>query len=243
MKKEYSNGFTLAEVLITLGIIGVVAAITIPGLMTKLNNIKLKSQFKEAYSLLAQAVRMYNEDCERIEYIANSNNYIYKSFMKYFTGVTDCGDTGGVADDSKFCIVRQSNVDDTPNTVTNKDYDYSNYAKNAEFITTNYLDDGQFFLNNGMLIMFDHNHANPFISIDINGKLHKPNAWGHDVFTFELIMSDKEGGYELVPMGAPRTVYANKYDSYCSETSTNTMNGLTCAYKAMTVGDYFKTLP
>ena len=55
------NGFTLAEVLITLGIIGVVAAMTIPTLMTHLNHIKLQSQFKEGYSLLAQAVKMYNE--------------------------------------------------------------------------------------------------------------------------------------------------------------------------------------
>ena len=33
--REYKKAFTLAEVLITLGIIGVVAAITIPGLITK----------------------------------------------------------------------------------------------------------------------------------------------------------------------------------------------------------------
>lgn len=46
------NGFTLAEVLITLGIIGVVAAMTINP-MTHLNHIKLQSQFKEGYSLLA----------------------------------------------------------------------------------------------------------------------------------------------------------------------------------------------
>lgn len=239
MEKKYSNGFTLAEVLITLGIIGVVAAITIPGLMTKLNNIKLKSQFKEGYSLLAQALRMYNSDDDKNDYTLSS----YRTFMKYFTGATDCGNTDEVADDSKFCIVRQSNVDNTPHTVTNKDYDYKNFAKNAAFIKTNYLDDGQFFLNNGMLIMFDQNHDNPFVSIDINGKQQKPNAWGHDVFTFELMMSDKEGGFELIPMGAPGTVYANLDDRYCSETSNNTMNGLTCAYKAMTVGDYFKTLP
>ena len=34
-KTIFYNGFTLAEVLITLGIIGVVAAMTLPGLIAK----------------------------------------------------------------------------------------------------------------------------------------------------------------------------------------------------------------
>ncbi len=233
----FKKAFTLAEVLITLGIIGVVAALTIPGLLTRLNNIKLKSQFKEGYSLLAQAVRMYNQDDEINESIA-----IHRRFMKYFQGATDCGSTGEVADDSEYCMVRQSNVDNTPRTVTNKDYEYKNYAKNTPFITTNLLDDGQFFLNNGMLIMFDQNNKNPFISIDINGKLQKPNAWGHDVFTFELQDSEKEGGYILVPMGTKGTPYPDP-KSHCSKTNNGNSNGLTCAYYAMSDNDYFNNLP
>ena len=38
-------GFTLAEILITLGIIGVVAAMTIPALMTAYKAHRYKSQF------------------------------------------------------------------------------------------------------------------------------------------------------------------------------------------------------
>lgn len=52
-------GFTLAEVLITLGIIGVVAAITIPNLMTHLRNKKLESQFKKTYAELNIAARTF----------------------------------------------------------------------------------------------------------------------------------------------------------------------------------------
>ena len=39
MKKKNNFGFTLAEVLITLGRIGVVSAITIPALISACNNI------------------------------------------------------------------------------------------------------------------------------------------------------------------------------------------------------------
>ncbi len=48
-------GFTLAEVLITLGIIGVVAAMTIPNLIANTNSAKFRSQFKKTLSTLNQA--------------------------------------------------------------------------------------------------------------------------------------------------------------------------------------------
>jgi len=51
-------GFTLAEVLITLGIIGVVAAMTIPTLMNSTGQAEFKTGFKKAISGLNQAITM-----------------------------------------------------------------------------------------------------------------------------------------------------------------------------------------
>ena len=51
-------GFTLAEVLITLGIIGVVAAMTIPTLISNTNSAKFRSQYKKTLSTLNQAALM-----------------------------------------------------------------------------------------------------------------------------------------------------------------------------------------
>ena len=51
-------GFTLAEVLITLGIIGVVAAMTIPTLINGTNNTQFKTGYKKIMSTLNQAVTM-----------------------------------------------------------------------------------------------------------------------------------------------------------------------------------------
>lgn len=45
-------GFTLAEVLITLGIIGVVAALTIPRLITTYKAHRLHAQFLKSYSVI-----------------------------------------------------------------------------------------------------------------------------------------------------------------------------------------------
>ena len=53
----FKRGFTLAEVLITLGIIGVVAAITIPSLISKIGKRQLESQIKASYATIAQTMR------------------------------------------------------------------------------------------------------------------------------------------------------------------------------------------
>lgn len=54
MKKK---AFTLAETLITLGIIGVVAALTIPNLITKMTDIQFRHMYKKAYADINQAFR------------------------------------------------------------------------------------------------------------------------------------------------------------------------------------------
>ena len=56
LKKKVA--FTLAEVLITLGIIGVVAAITIPGLVADYQKKVLVAQFKKSYSNLSNALNL-----------------------------------------------------------------------------------------------------------------------------------------------------------------------------------------
>ena len=54
--------FTLAEVLITLGLIGVVAAMTIPTVVAKYQHKVLETQFKKAYSILYQLVLQVQND-------------------------------------------------------------------------------------------------------------------------------------------------------------------------------------
>ncbi len=56
--KKVKFGFTLAEVLITLGIIGVVAAMTIPTLIANTRSQQYRSRFKKTVSTLSQAARM-----------------------------------------------------------------------------------------------------------------------------------------------------------------------------------------
>lgn len=52
------NGFTLAEVLITLGIIGVVAALTVPTLVQSYKERTTVAKLKEAFSIISQAQKL-----------------------------------------------------------------------------------------------------------------------------------------------------------------------------------------
>ena len=56
------GAFTIAEVLITLGIIGVVAAMTLPALITRNQNKALEASLKKNYSIILQAFDMYQAD-------------------------------------------------------------------------------------------------------------------------------------------------------------------------------------
>jgi len=71
------KAFTLAEVLITLGIIGVVAAMTMPVLIQKNNNRIVETRLKKFYSVFNQAILMSVKD--NGDYM-NWNYWVAQSF-------------------------------------------------------------------------------------------------------------------------------------------------------------------
>lgn len=82
------KGFTLAEVLITLGIIGVVAAITLPTLIQKNNNTVVETRLKKFYSAMNQAV------------LRAENDYGDKKIWYQDLAGADIDDEGNVIEDS-----------------------------------------------------------------------------------------------------------------------------------------------
>lgn len=64
------NGFTLAEILITLGVVGVVAALTIPMLISRYNEIVTVSKVKEAYSIFSQATKRWQDEFDCLDDIS-----------------------------------------------------------------------------------------------------------------------------------------------------------------------------
>ena len=56
--KAKKAAFTLAEVLLTFGIIGVVAALTLPGLLAEYSKVVVETKLKNFYSQINQAVQL-----------------------------------------------------------------------------------------------------------------------------------------------------------------------------------------
>ena len=92
-------GFTLAEVLITLGIIGVVAALTIPTLMANYRKNVALNKLKKAYTEISQAFKMAELDygpCEYWDYGTafdgdSAVNFMNKYLVPYMNVVKNCG--------------------------------------------------------------------------------------------------------------------------------------------------------
>ena len=74
--------FTLAEILITLGIIGVVAAITIPGLITKYHKHVIETKLQRFDSIMNQAVRMAIAENGEIIYEPPANEATNAEYLK-----------------------------------------------------------------------------------------------------------------------------------------------------------------
>src|SRR5574344_2725153 len=85
------NAFTLAEVLITLGIIGVVAALTIPTLMQKTQDREAVSKLKKVYSTISNAYNLaVNDEGAPADNWVNTVTQMGDTFMKYLSVTKDC---------------------------------------------------------------------------------------------------------------------------------------------------------
>ena len=91
-----SRAFTLAEVLITLGIIGIVAAMTLPSLIGKWKNKEYEVRAKRSYSLIMQAIERYKaesgvyDDLSGLFDTTKTSKQVTEEFSKYFTAPTLC---------------------------------------------------------------------------------------------------------------------------------------------------------
>lgn len=224
------TGFTLAEVLITLGIIGIVAAMTLPALINNHKHKELQTALNKEYSVIQQALLLMQANDGNVITAENWSSQSFKrEFMKYFKVIKDCGTGCNPAD----CVyntgfdaekIRQEN--------------YKSYNKRTE-IWSGFLDDGQFITADGAMYFIENTASSNkiFISVDVNGYKKRPNLWGHDLFTFELMSNGK-----ILPMGANATSFTDE-NTYCSKNSSSRENGISCAYKALTDKNYWKNLP
>lgn len=213
-------GFTLAEVLITLGIIGVVASMTIPTLMQKKFEQETAAKLKKAYSTLSNAYTLAVQengtpDLWNLNAQDNSQGAanILNNFSPFLHIEKNCGTSSG-------CF--PANV-------------YYKYLSGGnEHLYDQFTSYSKAILNDGVIIGFnvrnescqDHRGTSLALDnicaisiVDLNG-FNGPNQFGIDTFFFQI------SKYGIIPHGSQQeTRYP--FDPSCKDKSTS--QGFGCA--------------
>ncbi len=174
--------FTLAEVLVTLGIIGVVAAMTMP-VLTQNNTEKVTvTRLKKAYSILSQAYTSASSENINItewglgeKWSQEGAKNIAEKLIPYLKVTKDCGFEKG-------CF---------PANVTYKYFDGTTWY-GIDSATRPY----KLILADGTLIAIESLGTRGKVFVDING-FKGPNQDGKDLFSFILEKNT------VVPFGDP----------------------------------------
>ena len=208
--KKY--GFTLAEVLITLGIIGIVAAMTIPTLIAEQKKAQTVTKLQRAISVMNQAYRRAYDDVGEAsaeEAKAMSSEVYFNTYWAPYIKAAhicktykDCGYSSDVP-------ILHLNGNNT-----------GVYLVSPNARTTFYTPDGFvyiIFTSGG-----SDGAAHSEIYVDINGGA-KPNTLGKDIFILTRYIDNEKGGVVL-PQGhnvSDTTINSNcrkgGIGNYCAE--------------------------
>ena len=168
------NGFTLAEVLITLGIIGVVAALTMPTLIANIQQEIFNSRWKKAYSEINQAYLLVQGQEDISDYWTCKEVYCFdKVAMNIFSQYIKINDIQQI----------YNSKDDEGNLVYhNEKIKYKNV----------FGDDVSIMLHKGIVVndmtlyYWSYYGGSCSIWVDVNGYKKGPNVLGRDLFALEI---------------------------------------------------------
>jgi prepilin-type N-terminal cleavage/methylation domain-containing protein len=219
-RKQYA--FTLAEVLITLLIIGTVSSLVIPNLINDSQDAELKTAWKKAYSDLNQATtKLMMDNAGNLRYLCtvdgNEHNCLRNKYLEYlnYSKICNTGESYGncwhIQDGSSKWLYGKG--------ITTWGNEAGAILNTGNFIRFNWTSQDcsqsvgtpEVFKRCGVLV------------VDVNG-WNKPNTLGKDIFAIHLLENS------LKPYGS--TGDGRDLSTTCISGNTNTSNtGWGCAAK------------
>ncbi len=212
---QCKSAFTLAEVLITLGIIGVVAAMTMPSLIANYQKKQTVTQLKRTYSILSQALVAAQQeygDMSGWEYSGMNleadetndalNNFVQKYLEPHIKIIEYCyGDSS-----NKSCFYKY--------------YSRGGVGLSSGSPTSNVA---SFIMNDGVVVRLEFNNDGSgkfggaiFVKVDLNGKK-QPNMLGKD--RFDMVIEPNTSKIEMFGIGQTRENLLNS-DRGCNTNSS-----------------------
>lgn len=204
------KAFTLAEFLITLGIISVIAVLTMPSLISEYQKEQTVNQLRKVYSDLNNAIKLsevYNGPMEDWDYVDGSGYnavapFVKKYYQPYFK------DSRVLKPDELIPLSKYQMI---------------------EGFSPAYL-----VLNNGVIMDFYTHigHGYIWIVVDLNG-LRGPNKAGRDIFVFDAYKyAEANGQYKIKFWGGSNNYTGNSLysgSSYsCNKGNTNRFANFYC---------------
>ena len=180
------KGFTLAEVLITLVIIGVIAAMTIPSLINKTNEQETVVAVKKAFTIISQAYqKIFAENGEiNPSMLGDRNSEATKTLGEMFARQLNTQKVCGM-DTSGDCFSTQNNG--MYKDFVGNDWQVMNASNTYKMV----LSDGIAVSVRGYMTYNSYGTSEALqncfgeVIVDVNGDK-GPNAQGKDVFKFRL---------------------------------------------------------
>lgn len=184
--------FTLAEVLITIAIIGVVAAMTIPTLIQDYKEKVTITKVKKMYSTLTNAYQLYsaeNGPIGNIPLTEDGAKQAFEIFKPYLKIANDCGTKG------QECIYNGNYkiLDGTS---------WYNYNIDNKYYKIILSDSSTLIFRGGTAVL----NIKLEVFYDINGK-EGPNQWGVDLFEFDLV-----DNAIITPIANMEEMFSNGYN-------------------------------
>ena len=223
--------FTLAEVLITLGIIGIVAAMTMPALIANHRIKVLHTQFLKAYSDLSNAAKLFE---------THEDMTVYDYSYTYDCGNSSC--SGNIRPTKTFetfmnYFINSRYATKLTSSTRWEELGYEPKNLNSQSVTIHPCDEsGTMFETTGRIIQFDNAvtsmdiKTGPKVCMDINGKK-GPNKYGYDWFVFTFTSTGNVIPYTGSALRYNSDVELKDKTEYCNKKSSSAQ--YTCSYFAL----------
>ena len=200
MKKH--KGFTLSEILLALSIVGVLACMMVPMIISNVQQNQFNFGVNQAYTMLSQAILQIQYQNGGIVNVTSGT-----SLASDLCNAMQCVQTGTSA--SLY------------SPISNPFY-YSTY-KGSSFLSNIATDANPgVILSNGMYLFDIHTYASCVgtyginacgnIGVDINGPYQGPNMNGEDVYSFFVVLNN--GVYSILPSGTANDTVSGPGQTY-----------------------------